>query len=165
MKAPGLPFLTALSILAADQWTKWLVEAHLPPGLSQAVLPGFLDLVHVLNTGAAFGLLARAGAETRWVLLTLTLLALAAVALYFRALGSNDRVSRCALGLIFGGAAGNLLDRFFAGAVTDFVDLHLASHHWPAFNVADAAITTALGLLLLSAWKRSRLEKEAADAS
>jgi len=158
VRSGALSTFVALLVVALDQWTKWLVEAHLPRGLSMTVIPGFLDLVHVLNTGAAFGILADTGAQARWVLLVLTGVALIGVILYFRAAAPTSHLEHLALGLIFGGAFGNLLDRVFAGAVTDFVDVYWSTHHWPAFNVADAAITSSLGLLLLASWRSRAAE-------
>lgn len=144
--------LLSLAVLALDQWSKWLVEAHLPAGAAHPVIPGFFHLVHVRNTGVAFGLLATGSGAGRWWLIAVGLLALAAVATYFAVLRRPERSVMTALALLMGGAAGNLLDRLFEtrgqGAVTDFVDLQVAGWHWPAFNVADSAIT--LGLVLLA---------------
>lgn len=156
LRPPGILGLVALAVLVADQWTKWLIEAHLPPGLSHPLVPGFLDLVHVRNTGAAFGLLAGTGAAASWVLVALACLALGVVLYVSRSFAGSGPGAAVALGLLLGGAAGNLLDRTFAGAVTDFVDVHVAGRHWPAFNVADSAITVALVTLFLIAHREEK---------
>lgn len=148
-RAKGPFLLLALAVLAFDQWTKWLVEAHLPHHASIAILPSFVSLTHVRNSGVAFGLFA--GGEARLLLAALGLAALAVVGAYFVRTPNERRRLLLALSLVLGGAVGNLLDRFASGAVTDFLDLSLGSHHWPAFNVADGAITVGLLLLALDA--------------
>jgi len=145
-----LPWLfVSLAVLALDQWTKWLVEVHLPRGVVAEVIPGFLNLVHVRNTGIAFGLFASGGAHSSWPLILLACIALTAVGLYFRFTPATDRVLLAALTLVAGGAVGNLLDRVMAGSVTDFIDVYLGSHHWPSFNVADSAISIGIALMVL----------------
>ena len=126
-----------LVVLALDQATKALVRAHLAAGDTDAVLP-FLDLVRVRNSGVAFGLLSGGGA----LVLVLTGLALALLVAYF-ARHPERRGLWVPTGMLLGGAAGNALDRVRLGAVTDFLKLP----HWPAFNVADTAIT--LGVIAL----------------
>ena len=138
----------SLVVLALDQWTKWLVEIHLPPHVSQPIVPGLLNLTHVRNTGVAFGLWAGGGS---WTLTLLGLAALVVVGFYFLRTGHGQRLLLVALALVLGGAVGNLLDRVLAGAVTDFVDAYVGSHHWPAFNVADSAISIGLVLMALDA--------------
>jgi signal peptidase II len=150
MKARAI--LLALLVLALDQWTKWLVETNLPPLETAIVVPGFLQLVHVRNPGVAFGLFASAGAASSWILLLFGLAALALVAVYLRRARPDQTLLLIALGLVLGGALGNLVDRFASGAVTDFVDVFVGAHHWPAFNVADSAITIALCLLVWDAF-------------
>lgn len=142
-----------LGVLVADQWTKHWVEARLPRGASETILPGFLDLVHVQNTGVAFGMFASDGNSTSWVLTLLGLVALTAVGLYFLWTPAQDRLLLTALALVAGGAVGNLVDRVMAGSVTDFVDVYVGSHHWPAFNVADSAISIGIALLILDTFR------------
>jgi signal peptidase II len=148
--------LLSLAVLVLDQWTKWLVELHLPHHLAQPVVPGFLNLTHVRNTGVAFGLFAAGGhVPTAWVLSGLGLVALAVVSLYFWRTAAQHRLLLVALALVLGGAVGNLLDRMMSGAVTDFVDVYVGTHHWPAFNVADSAISIGLVLMALDTlWPR-----------
>ncbi len=118
----------SLAVLVLDQWTKWLVEVHLPDHAAELVMPGFLTLTHVRNTGVAFGLFAAQGMTGgSWLLTLLGLAALTAVGVYFWFTPSRDRVLLVALALVVGGAVGNLLDRVLAGAVTDFIDVYMGS--------------------------------------
>ncbi|HEV2854105.1 MAG TPA: signal peptidase II [Thermoanaerobaculia bacterium] len=140
--------LVSLGVLVLDQWTKWLVEVHLPHHSAQPVIPGFLNLTHVRNTGVAFGLFASEGGGSGWLLTLLGLGALAAVGVYYWFTPSRDRSLLVALALVVGGAVGNLIDRVSSGAVTDFIDVYIGLHHWPSFNVADSAIS--IGILLMA---------------
>jgi signal peptidase II len=164
--AAKTPFLlAALAVLAFDQWTKWLIETHLPQHASIELWPSFLSLTHVRNAGVAFGLFAAGGeGSARVVLAGLGLVALAVVAAYFARTPVEQRRLLLALSLVLGGAVGNLLDRFASGAVTDFLDLSLGRHHWPAFNIADSAITLGLVLLSLDALRSPRPTDAASGA-
>jgi signal peptidase II len=144
--------LLALAVLALDQWTKWLVERHLPPLATHVLVPGFLQLTHVRNPGIAFGLFAAGGSDGSWLLVGFALLALTLVAFYFLRTSADQSRLLAALGLILGGAVGNLVDRLLDGAVTDFVDVFVGAHHWPAFNASDSAISIALCLLVWDAF-------------
>jgi signal peptidase II len=141
--------LVSLAVVVLDQWTKWLVEVHLDRHMAQPVVPGLLNLTHVRNTGVAFGLFAANGLNTSWLLTALGLLALGAVSLYFGFASPRDRSLLVALGLVVGGAVGNLIDRIASGAVTDFIDVYVGIHHWPSFNVADAAISVGIVLMAI----------------
>lgn len=144
----------SLGILVLDQWTKWLVEVHLPHSASHPVVPGFLNLTHVKNTGVAFGLFASQGSNGgAWLLVVMGLVALAAVFLYFHFAPARNRLLLSSLALIVGGAVGNLVDRLASGAVTDFVDVYVGTYHWPAFNVADSAITVGIGLMIVDSFR------------
>ena len=148
--------LVALAVLALDQWSKWLVEAHLPHLSSVRVIPGLLNFTHVRNTGVAFGLFAAGGRGGDVHALALSLvgaLALAVVLVYFWRTPAHDQLLLVALALVLGGAVGNLTDRVAGGAVTDFVDVYVGTYHWHTFNVADSAIT--IGLVLM-AWDALR---------
>jgi signal peptidase II len=150
--------LVALAVLAFDQWTKWLVEAHLPHLSSTEVIPGLLNFTHVRNTGVAFGLFAANGHDLHTLALSLVgLLALAVVLVYFWRTPASDRLLLTALALVLGGAVGNLADRIAGGAVTDFIDVYVGTYHWHTFNVADSAIT--IGLVLM-AWDALRTRGE-----
>lgn len=137
-------------IIAVDQVTKAAVRASLSLGESYPVIPGFLDLTHVQNTGAAFGLLNTADFPYKpVVMIGIAALALVAIATYASQLGFHERLARFGLSLILGGAFGNLIDRALAGHVVDFVDVYWGATHFWAFNVADAAITVGAALVLL----------------
>ncbi len=158
--------LLSLAVLVFDQWSKWRIEATLPHHGSIPVIDGFLNLIHVRNTGVAFGLFAAEGAASSEAWLTvLGGIALVAVAAYFWQTSLADRTLLVALALVIGGAIGNLVDRIAAGAVTDWVDVYVGAHHWPAFNVADAAISIGISLMILDSLRpRRRGETETASA-
>ena len=142
--------LLAGAIVALDQLTKLVALDRLPLGASMPVIDGFLSLTLVLNPGLAFGLLGTIPTAWRWVVAALSLVALAVLArVALRVLPTGGWLGRLAIGLIFGGAVGNLIDRARFGAVVDFVDVHWRGWHWPAFNVADSAITVGVTLLAL----------------
>lgn len=146
MKLAGL---VAAGVVVADRLSKMLVESTLVPHRVVHILP-CLALTYVRNTGAAFGLLASAPAHLRLPFLVLSTVLAGAVLLWFlRETPADRRWQVGALGGILGGAVGNLIDRLRYGEVIDFVDLHWAEWHWPAFNVADAAITVGVVLLLV----------------
>jgi signal peptidase II len=153
-RGPGLarPYelVTLLAIVALDQITKAAVRARLAIGDSHPIIDGFLDLTHVQNTGAAFGLLNAADFPYKpLVMIGIAALALVAIAAYASQLGFHERLARFGLALILGGAFGNLIDRAIAGYVIDFVDVYWGSAHFWAFNVADAAITVGAALVLI----------------
>ena len=145
-------FAGAAAIVLADQITKWLVLARFAPG-ERVELTGFFNLVLVFNKGAAFSFLA---AEAGWQTPLLAAFALgAALVVSVLLVRSPERRMLCAgLSLILGGALGNLVDRLRFGHVVDFLDLHAAGWHWPAFNVADSAITIGAVLLILDGLRR-----------
>lgn len=145
-----LEFATIALIVIADQITKALVRANLPLGDSRTIIPGWLDLTHVQNTGAAFGLLNNVDFPYKpFVMIAIAALALVAIAAYGTQLGFHDRLARAGLALILGGAFGNLIDRALVGHVVDFVDVYHNDIHFWAFNVADAAITVGAILVIL----------------
>jgi signal peptidase II len=141
------PWLLVAAVVAVlDQTTKAVVQASLQPGARIDVLP-FVDLVLVFNAGAAFSFLAGAGGWQRGFFIAI---AVAAVTLIVHLLRRHpeDRLFSAGLALILGGALGNLWDRIALGHVVDFVLLHAHGYHWPAFNIADSAITVGAGLLV-----------------
>jgi signal peptidase II len=142
--------LTIAVVVALDQLTKEAVRRTLALYEHVAVIPGFLDITHVRNTGAAFGLLNAAEFPYKpLVMIGVAAIALVAIALYATQLGFHERLARFGLALILGGAFGNLIDRAVAGYVVDFVDVYWGTAHFWAFNVADAAITVGAVLVLL----------------
>ena len=142
------PVALAAGILVADQLTKLWALRELVPGGSVRVVDGFFSLTLVMNPGLAFGMLAGLPEGFRWavgLLAVVALMVLAGVAV--RLLPQGGLLSRLAIGLIFGGAIGNLIDRVRFGAVVDFLDFYWRGWHWPAFNVADSAISVGVALL------------------
>lgn len=138
------------AIVVLDQLTKFLVRATIPLYAKRVIIPDVLDVTHVQNTGAAFGLLNAADFPYKSaVMIGIATLALVAISIYARQLGAHERLSRYGLALILGGAFGNLIDRAIAGYVVDFVDVYWGEAHFWAFNVADAAITIGAILVLL----------------
>jgi signal peptidase II len=136
-RATGSAALVAVLTIAVDQAVKALVRSQIAVGEQVDVIPG-VHLVHVRNSGVAFGFFAGGG----WLLILIGAVALTALLTFFFTHASRP-LAWLPTGLLIGGAAGNLLDRLRAGAVTDFVKLP----HWPAFNVADMAIT--IGVIVL----------------
>jgi len=155
-----LPYLLlAAAVIVLDAWTKWLVNARIDLRESIPLIPNFLQLVHVRNTGAAFGI--GANADSRIVPLLLNVGAIGVfciVVVYAFRAAITDRVLQTGLHLILGGAIGNLIDRFRLGYVVDFVDVYVTAggraHHWPAFNVADSAICIGIALLFFDMRKK-----------
>ena len=138
------------SVVLIDQLTKLIVRKTLALHESVNVIPGLLDLTHVQNTGAAFGVLNAADFPYKpAVMIGIAAIALVAIAAYGTQLGFHERVARFGLSLILGGAFGNLIDRAVAGHVVDFVDVYWGTSHFWAFNVADAAINAGAILVLL----------------
>lgn len=140
----------ALAIVALDQVTKWIVRGRFELHESVTVIPGFFDLTRVHNTGAAFGMLNDVDFPFKSAALALVATAaLAGVALYAAMLPPAQWLARLGLACILGGAAGNLIDRVTLGYVVDFFDFYAAGWHFWAFNIADAAITAGVGLMIL----------------
>jgi signal peptidase II len=148
----------AVATFAADRITKaWLIEVieALGPVIE---ITGFFNLVHVWNTGVSFSMLQLDSGTGRWLLSGLALVIVLAMIVWLgRSVWLFERV---ALGLIVGGALGNVTDRLLWGAVADFFDFHAFGYHWPAFNVADSAIVVGVAVLLLDTWIRRRMRSE-----
>ena len=140
----------SLAIIVLDAITKWLVSANISLHDAVTVIPNIFSIVHVRNTGAAFGIGANAESQVVPLLLNsgAILVFLIVVASALRT-PLSDRTLQIGLHLILGGAIGNLVDRFRFGYVVDFLDFYVRDHHWPAFNVADSAICIGIGLLFL----------------
>jgi len=143
-------FLIGSIVVVFDQLTKFLVVSFLPLYSSIAIIPGFFNLVHVRNTGAAFSFLAGGFSAWRQIFFAaVSIIGIGVIIYVYRGLRREDKWARISLALIFGGAAGNLVDRVRLGEVIDFLDVYLGSYHWPAFNVADSAISIGAVMLLL----------------
>lgn len=146
----ALVLTIATLVVVLDQATKVLVLRELVEGLPLPVVDGLVALTLVRNRGLAFGLLGGVPDAWRWVVALLSVAALLVlVRVATRVLPTGGFVGQLSIGLIFGGAVGNLIDRARFGAVVDFVDVHVGPYHWPAFNVADSAITVGVALLAL----------------
>jgi signal peptidase II len=145
----------ALSVFVLDLLTKILVLQWMPVNTAKAIIPGLFNLVHVRNTGAAFSLLAGAGTVWRRVgFSAVSVLALGVILFLYTNTRKHDNWTKWGLALIFGGALGNLADRLRFGEVVDFLDFYLGSQHWPAFNLADSAITIGACMLVLALFQQ-----------
>jgi signal peptidase II len=145
-----LEIVTAVTIVLLDQLTKALVRPRLVLHESVEVIPSLLNLTRVHNTGAAFGMLSTADFPFKTALLTLVALAaFCGITWYALTVPLRDRVARLGVACVLGGAVGNLIDRSTAGYVLDFVDFYWRGWHFWAFNVADAAITVGVTLMIL----------------
>ena len=144
-------FLLAAVIIVADQITKAIVLARFAPG-ERLEVTGFFNLVLVFNKGAAFSFLAGAGGWQTWLFAAFAAIAAVVVSVLL-VRHPGRRMFSLGLALILGGALGNLIDRLRFGHVVDFLDLHAAGWHWPAFNVADSGITVGAVLLILDGFR------------
>ncbi len=149
--------LLALFIFIADQITKWWAQVNLPMGQSLAVTH-FLNWTLVYNPGAAFSFLSQAGGWQRWFFTIIGIVA-AVVIIWLLQKNTHDRPFCIALSLILGGAIGNVLDRLLYGAVVDFIDVHYSGWHWPAFNIADSAISIGATLIVINEIRRGLLQR------
>jgi signal peptidase II len=146
----NLYWWVTIGVVAADQLAKAIVRAALSPYESVTVIPGLIDLTHVLNSGVAFGLLNELDLPFKNIATTiLAALALGGIAYYARHVRTEERLARLGLSLILGGAIGNLADRLTTGRVIDFVDVYWQGWHFWAFNVADASITIGAVLVFV----------------
>lgn len=141
--------LISALVAILDQWTKYLVRSHFALAESRPILEGFFSLTYVRNTGAAWGMLG----GHNMALTLVSLLLLAALVLFRRSFLSDTWAHRLALGLLMGGVVGNLADRLRLGWVTDFLDFYFRGYHWPAFNVADAAICIGVGIYMITTFR------------
>ncbi len=144
-------------ILLADQWTKYAVQQRLVLYQKVEVIQGFFNLVHVRNTGGAFGILGgEKGGLGSLIFVAVSLAAIGSILfLYFR-LKEDEETLSLSFSLVLSGAIGNLIDRLHYGEVVDFLDFHVLSFHWPAFNFADSAICLGIGFMALELLIRDR---------
>lgn len=153
-------------VIILDIWTKHLVLKSIQLHEAVPVIPNFFQLVHVRNTGAAFGLGANASSKLVPILLNVGAIAVfCVVVVYAFRTAVTDRLLQTGLHLILGGAIGNLLDRFRFGYVVDFLDVYVGRHHWPAFNVADSAICIGIALLFFDMRKKPEESSAAAETA
>ena len=141
--------LTA-AVIGADQWSKWLIEGALQLSESRYCLPVF-NLVRAHNRGAAFSMFDAASGWQRWVFSALAMVVSVTLVTWLARLERRAALMAAALALILGGALGNVIDRLRLGYVVDFLQVHWQQHYFPAFNIADSAITVGAGCLLLDA--------------
>ncbi|MBM4307299.1 MAG: signal peptidase II [Deltaproteobacteria bacterium] len=137
-------------IVALDQYTKYEVQQRIHLHQSIKVINGFFNLTHLRNTGGAFGILGgQKGGISSLFFLILPLAAVGIILYLIYKLKEHERILSLSLSLILSGAIGNLIDRIRYREVVDFLDFYLFSYHWPAFNIADSAITIGIGLMIL----------------
>jgi signal peptidase II len=136
------------AVLVLDQLTKYLVQTRVRLYSIITVIPGFFNITHVRNRGAAFGILS--GASQVWRSLFFITVTIAAIAVIARLIWkTHERLLLVAFSLIGGGAVGNLIDRLRYGEVVDFIQWYVKSYYWPSFNIADTSISVGVGLLVL----------------
>lgn len=152
----------SLLVVILDQATKWLAEALLEPFRPVALAP-LLNLTLMYNEGAAFSFLSNAGGWQRWFFATFALVMTIALVIWLVRLAKHEGVTAAALALVIGGAVGNLIDRVRTGRVVDFIDFYVGTWHWPAFNVADSAITLGIVLLLVTGFREEWRKQPAAE--
>ncbi|MBD1400412.1 signal peptidase II [Pelovirga terrestris] len=154
----------ALVVLILDQLTKVYFERNYTLGQFKVLIENHLYLTHVRNPGAAFGILA----DSPWRLpffLTVALIAVVGILWYLRSLPATARGMHFSLGLIFGGAIGNVIDRIRLGEVVDFIGVHWYQYHWPAFNVADSAISVGVAILLIVSLQEELAQRRQRNAT
>lgn len=147
-----LALCIGICVAVLDQASKYWLSHSLTLWDVSVVIPGLLNLTHVRNTGAVWGLFQY---RNDWLVL-LSFVVLGLMVAFYRWLVLDTRVGRWAVGLLLGGIVGNLIDRIKLGWVTDFLDFHWSGYHWPSFNVADAAICAGAFLYVLSSLTLSR---------
>jgi signal peptidase II len=137
----------SLLALVLDQWSKHIIDGSMQLYQSIPVLPYF-NLTYVHNTGAAFSFLSQAGGWQRWFFAALAFTVSVVITIWLARLNKHESLLAAALSLILGGAVGNLIDRLLYGYVIDFLDVYYQNWHWPAFNIADSAITVGVVLMI-----------------
>lgn len=152
-------WLTGLVVLL-DQITKIAADNSLALGIKNAVFPGF-NLTLLYNQGAAFSFLSDAGGWQRWFFIYLSGAVSVFIFLWIRQLNENKTTLIVGLTLILGGAIGNLIDRLLYGHVIDFIQVYYDIYYWPAFNIADSAITLGAGLLIIDMFVKHKDETDA----
>ena len=152
-------------MLLLDQWTKYLIVQKLRLYQRVEVLDGFFNIVHVRNTGGAFGIFGGGkGGIGSILFVVVSLIAIGAIVFLFVKTRENEKTLALSFSLILSGALGNLIDRLHYGEVVDFLDFHLSTYHWPAFNVADSAICIGIGLMALQVLIRDHKKRTKSKA-
>ena len=151
-------------VIFIDQLTKYLASTLLDMHQPVSIIPMFnLYLTH--NYGAAFSFLSQAGGWQRWFFTIVALVVSVIIITWVRRLKDNETLQAVSLSLILGGALGNVIDRLIFGYVIDFIDVYYGDWHWPAFNIADSAITIGVALLLIDAIQQYKAELANRQAS
>lgn len=154
-------FAIILLVVVCDQLSKVWILQNFTLYDSTVIIPGFFNLTFLRNTGAAFGMFAGHAAWWRQLFfIGVAVIALVVILFMQRKLGPQNPMYTISLGFIGGGAIGNLIDRVLYGSVIDFLDVYIGSHHWPAFNVADSAITVGVCIFLLTQFLEDRKAKK-----
>jgi signal peptidase II len=152
-------------IIILDQITKYYIQEAFRLHESVVVVEGFFSLTYIRNPGAAFGFFATHTPAFRSVFfLSVSAVALTLLIFFFLQAPKDDTCALIAISLLFGGAIGNLLDRLRLGEVVDFLDFYIGQFHWPAFNVADSAITVGISLLMFSLfWQKKEFPHQTSE--
>lgn len=137
------------SVIFADQLTKHIIKINIALYDNIIVIKNFFNITHILNPGGAFGLFASSSPGVRkFIFLFVSSIVALLILWFYKKSAENFIFLSIGLALIFGGAVGNLIDRFIYGKVVDFLDFYMGTYHWPAFNMADSAITIGMGILI-----------------
>ena len=150
----------SIAVIAFDQLTKVWIDSSFLLHARQPVIDGFFDLTLAYNPGAAFSFLADAGGWQRWFFTILATVVTIILVVWLKRLPAHEKLNAAALSLIIGGAVGNLIDRIAYGHVIDFLLLYYQQWSWPAFNVADSAISVGVVLMLLAMFYSSPSQPE-----
>lgn len=154
----GWLVLVIVLVLVADQAAKHAIERYTTMDYFHVVIPGVLNLIHTHNPGVAFSMFANAHSPAvRFLLVVFSIAVIVFLFWLLAAERAGGKMGQIGMALIIGGAVGNVLDRLTRRGVTDFIDLHVGSHHWPTFNIADSAIVAGAALVLLELfcdWKQ-----------
>jgi signal peptidase II len=148
-------FVTLTAVVLLDQFLKAYVGATMNLHESIPIIEGYFNITYVKNPGAAFGFLANSAPEFRSLfLISVTVIAIVLILYFISKNTAKEVFLTFSLSLIFGGAVGNLIDRIRFGEVTDYLDFYISSYHWPAFNVADSAISLGALVLVVEIFRR-----------
>jgi signal peptidase II len=155
-------YILTLAVLVLDHVTKWLARTELDPVRAIELIPGYLRISYVSNTGVAFGLFRDLDSPWKpYVLAAMAIVAVIVILVYSFRMPCSRLLLQSALAVIMGGILGNFVDRILQGYVVDFIEFHIRdAFYWPTFNVADSAITVGIGLLLIDAVKNTELDEE-----
>ena len=160
MRKNSLAFIIAFLTTSIDQLTKKLIDTYIVEFTGIIEVFPFLNIVNIRNKGAAFGILAGMG---NVFFISISVIAIIIMVIYLIKITVPGE--KLAFSLILGGAAGNLIDRVIHGSVIDFIDFYIGNWHWPAFNVADSALTIGIGIFLITNIKEMFTKKKSSNAS